>query len=500
VEPRHRRDAPVISPLCPLPPAAPTSDLFRTPKFATNPMNSKHLFLLGLLLGGAPLLPAATPPAIFNVRDYGAVGDGRQLETVAINQAMDTCAKAGGGTVYVPPGRYLTGTIVLKSHVTLELEAGATVLGSENPDDYPSTPSVWGDDKEVMAPLIYAADAENITITGRGTIDGQGAIWWKRLRLNDPRKYPPGPQTPEDFAEAKKLSRGRPHLIRLVRCEDVVIEQVNLRNSAEWHLHPTLCDRVRVDGITITAPATNAHNTDGINPEACRNVQILNCRIDTGDDCVTLKSGVNELGRRMGRPDENITIANCVMYHGHGGVTIGSEMSGGVRNVAVTNCVFQGTDIGIRIKSQRGRGGVVEGVTASNIVMQDVPHPFVITTFYTSGDTPDEIHPVDEGTPRYRDFLFSNITARGARDAGAITGLRELPVENITFSNVHVQAATGLTCTNAKGISFLDVVIDTDKGPALILHNATEIDSARLRTRAPHADTPLVKADASAGG
>ena len=145
-------------------------------------MSPPPLLLLGLLLGCAPL-SAATAPGIYNVRDTGAVGDGRQLETVAINQAIDACAKAGGGTVYVPPGRYLTGTIVLQSHVTLELDAGATILGSENPDDYPSTKSVWGDDTEVMAPLIYATDAENITITGRGTIDGQGAIWWRRVGL-----------------------------------------------------------------------------------------------------------------------------------------------------------------------------------------------------------------------------------------------------------------------------------------------------------------------------
>ena len=260
-------------------------------------------------------------------------------------------AEAGGGTVYaLPPGSYLTGTIELKSHVTLELDAGATILGSENPDDYPATKSVWGDDRQVMAPLIYAVDAENVTITGRGTIDGQGAIWWQRVRLSQPKKFPPGPANDAERAEAAKLSRGRPHLIRPVRCADFVLEHVNLRNSAEWNVHPMFCENVRIDGITINAPATNAHNTDGINPESCRNVQILNCRIDTGDDCVTLKSGINESGRRMGRPDENITIANCVMRHGHGGVTIGSEMSGGVRNVVVTNCVFQGTDAGIRIK------------------------------------------------------------------------------------------------------------------------------------------------------
>ncbi len=449
------------------------------------------LFSIAWLL--TPALPAATPPSLFNVRDYGAVGDGRRLDTAALNAAVDACAQAGGGTVYVPPGRYLTGTVALKSNVTLDLESGATLLGSENPEDYPSTPSVWGDAHEMMAPLIYAVDAHHVTITGRGTIDGQGAIWWHRLRLTEPKKFPPGPQTEADRAEAAKMSRGRPHLIRPVRCTDVVIEQVTLRNSAEWTIHPMWCERVRVEGVTILNPATMAHNTDGIDPESCRNVQILDCRIDTGDDCVTLKSGLNELGRKMGRPDENITIANCVMYHGHGGVTIGSEMSGGVRNVVVTNCVFQGTDIGIRLKSQRGRGGVVEGLSVSNIVMQDVPTPISISSFYSGNDQPSEVHPVDEGTPRFRDLLFSNISARGAKAAGTILGLREMPVENVTLTNVHIEAQTGFSVTDATGVTFQDCVIDTAKGPALMLDRATDIEHRRLRTRAPHPGVPLVQ-------
>lgn len=452
----------------------------------------KNAFVLLVALGLAASLWATTPCALFNVRDYGAIGDGRHLDTTSLNAAVAACAQAGGGTVYLPPGRYLTGTVTLQSHVTLEIDAGATILGSENPEDYPSTQSVWGDSHAMMAPLIYAVDAENITITGRGTIDGQGAIWWHRLRLNDPKRFPPGPQTDNDRAEAKKLSRGRPHLIRPVRCTDVVIEQVTLRNSAEWNVHPMLCDRVRVDGVTILNPATNAHNTDGINPESCRNVQILNCRIDTGDDCITLKSGLDELGRRMGRPDENITIANCVMYHGHGGVTIGSEMSGGVRNVVVTNCVFQGTDNGIRFKSQRGRGGCIEGVSVSNIVMQDVSSPFTIVMFYAGKDSADEEQPVGEGTPRFRDMLFSNITARGAKVAGVITGLREMPIERLTFSNVHLAAQRGFSITNAKDVSFLDCTIDTDHGPAVILENTAEIETTRLRTHVPHAGVPLV--------
>jgi len=459
------------------------------------------LAVAALALASAATHAAVAAPesggSTFDVRRYGAAGDGKQMDTAAINRAVAACAATGGGVVEVPPGTYKTGTIVLKSHVTLQLDGGATLLASTEPTDYPLEADVWETGKQIVSPLIDAHDAENITITGRGTIDGQGAIWWRRLELAQPKRGMPGAQTADEKAEAAKVAHGRPHLIRLVRCKDVAIEHISLKDSPEWNVHPLLCESVRVDGLTITAPTTS-HNTDGINPESCRNVQILNCRIDTGDDCVTLKSGMNELGRKMGKPDENITIQNCVMMHGHGGVTIGSEMSGGVRNVTVSNCVFQGTDIGIRIKSQRGRGGVVEGLTVSNIAMQDVPHPFTITTFYMGNDTPGQTFPVDEGTPRFRDFLLSNITARGAKDAGSVTGLREMPVENITFSNVHIQSQTGFTCTNTSQIAFRDVVIDTASGPALALHNASATDTARLSTRTPHEGAPLVAPDSVA--
>jgi polygalacturonase len=454
--------------------------------------------MAALLLFSAPRLLAIT--AIFNVRDYGATGDGHTLETRAMNAAIDACAKSGGGTVYVPPGRYLTGTIQIKSHVTLDIDAGATVLGSENIDDYPAMENPWGklDPRtDWISPLIYAVDAENIAVTGWGTIDGQGAIWWRRVELNDAKKFPPGPQNDAERADAALLSRGRPNLIRFLRCKDVVIEDVNIRNSPAWNIHPLLCEDVRVEGVTITNPPAQGHNTDGIDPESCRNVQILNCRIDTGDDGITLKSGLDAAGRAMARPCEDITIANCVVYHAHGGVTIGSEESGGVRNVTVANCVFQGTQNGIRIKAQRGRGGVVEGISVSNIVMQDVPTPFTITSFYMGRDKPEDVYPVDEGTPVFRDMLFSNITARGATNAGAITGLREQAVEDLTFSNVHIQAKKGFAITNAKDVVFLDSIIDTASGPAVMLRNAAGIDVTRLRTRAPHQDAPLVQ---DAGG
>jgi polygalacturonase len=438
------------------------------------PVSPWRFFLLWFC---ASALHAATPAAIFNVRDYGAVGDGHHPDTAAINQAVAACAQAGGGTVYIPPGTYFTGTIVLQSNLTLDIDAGATVLASDNILDYPLVDDPWQPGSKRIAPLIWAEDAKNITLTGRGTLEGRGQWWWPLDHGGVPRGSEPAQlQPPRDGP--------RPQFIRLLRCQNVRIEYLTLHNSPEWNIHPLLCEDVRIDGITITSPARSA-NTDGINPESCRNVQISNCRIDTGDDCVTLKSGADEPGRNLGRPDENITVTNCVMLHGHGGVTVGSEMSGGVRNVVVANCIFQGTDNGIRIKSQRGRGGVVEGISVTNVVMQDVPHPFTITTFYMGKDQPGDTFPVSDGTPRYHGFLFSDISARGARDAGSITGLREMPIDDITFTNVHLQAQKGFTVADAKNIVFNDVVIDAAQGPALTLHNSTNIDAHRLHSGTP---------------
>ncbi|HZM02550.1 MAG TPA: glycoside hydrolase family 28 protein [Candidatus Saccharimonadales bacterium] len=450
-------------------------------------MNQSLFFFLAFAISAG----AASGPALFNVRDYGAKGDGAALETAAITRAIDACAGAGGGVVYVPPGNYLTGTLILQSHVTLQIEAGATLLGSENPEDYPLRADPWGIEGQIICPLIYAEDARNIALTGRGVIDGRGQVWWKRHRLAHPKNGQPVAVTPSEIDEAKKVNHGRPRLVRFVRCQDVLIEQLHFTNSAFWTISPLFCQFVRVDGVTIQNPVPSP-NTDGINPESCQNVQIVNCQIDVGDDCVTLKSGMNEAGRRLGKPDQDITIANCVMMQGHGGVVIGSEMSGGVRNVTVANCVFHGTDIGLRVKSQRGRGGVVENFTACNLSMDNVTHPFVITTFYQGNDQPGDKFEVNEGTPKFHDFLFSNISARGARDAGSITGLREWPVDGVAFSNVHIEAQTGFSCVNAKNIQFHDVDIETAQGPSLTLRACENIDSARLTTRTPHAQTSLV--------
>jgi polygalacturonase len=423
-----------------------------------------------LLLAVAPCLGAAP----FNVRDYGAVGDGQHKDTAAFAKAVAAARKAGGGTILVPPGLYLTGAIELQSHTTLEIESGATLLGSPDPADYPLREDAWGIGRQEISSLIYAEKAEDVTIRGHGTIDGQGQHWWRRMGWPSRLKVARDQRTPEELAQLALLANGRPQLIRLVGCKLVRVEGLHLINSGSWTIHPLMCEFVTVDGVTIENPVPSP-NTDGINPQSCRHVQIMNSRIDVGDDCITLKSGINEIGRKVGRPNENITITNCVMLRGHGAVVIGSEMSGGVRNVVVSNCIFQGTDVGIRVKSQRGRGGVVEGFNAANIVMQDVKSAFTITTFYQGADKPTDVFPVNEGTPIFRDFHFTNITARGSKSAGEITGLKEMPIGGFTFRDVHIQAQTGMKITNAKDVAFLDSSIQVKEGEPFIIVGSSGI-------------------------
>ena len=237
------------------------------------------------------LIAGCAPAAVYNVRDHGAAGNGTVKDTAAIAKTIAAATQAGGGVIYFPPGRYLTGAITLASNLTLEVDAGATILGSPDPEDYPLRDSGWGDGRQERSSLIWAEKAENVTLRGHGTIDGQGQYWWRRMGWPDRRRVPQSQRTPAELAELAKLAGGRPGLINFIRCKYVAIEQVHLKNPGSWTVHPLLCEFVRVDGITIENPVPSP-NTDGINPEACRNVQIMNSRIDVGDDCVTLKSGI----------------------------------------------------------------------------------------------------------------------------------------------------------------------------------------------------------------
>ena len=362
----------------------------------------------------------------FNVRDYGAVGNGQTLDSPAIRSAIDACAANGGGTVYLPAGQYLTGSLFLRNNISLHLDSGAVILGSENPDDYPIVHNRWeGKHQDTYAPLITGQNLNNITVTGRGTIDGRGAIWW----------------------QAKKdgtLAHPRPRLISFSDCSNVLIEGITAINSPSWTINPVHCQNVNIHGITIINPA-DSPNTDGINPDSCRLVRISDCYVSVGDDCITIKSGTEHEHPDRYAPCRDITITNCTLERGHGGVVIGSEMSGGVKNVVISNCVFIGTDRGIRIKSRRGRGGSIEDIRVSNLIMDGVFCPFTMNLYYHIGEhgntnvSDKKPRSVDDTTPRLRRIHFSHITAREVKHAaGFLYGLAEMPLEDISFTDVSI--------------------------------------------------------------
>ena len=355
-----------------------------------------------------------------------AVGDGLANDTRALQAAIDETARRGGGTVRIPAGRYVTGSVVLRDDITLHLEAGAVLLGSLDPGEYPPVEARWeGRHQVTHAPLIGGKGLRNVAITGRGTIDGRGAPWWAKHRQ-------------------KTLEHPRPRLISFSDSSNVLVEGITATNSPAWTINPVRCENVTVTRVTIFNPP-DSPNTDGINPDSCRDVRISDCHIDVGDDCITLKSGIETEDPDKRGPCENIAISNCTMAHGHGGVVIGSETSGDVRNVVIANCIFTGTERGIRIKTRRGRGGVVEDVRATNIIMRDVLVPFTMNLYYNAHAKGDPVvadrgpRPVDEGTPRVRRIRFGEITARDAHHAAAfLWGLPEMPIEDVAFSDVTV--------------------------------------------------------------
>jgi hypothetical protein len=455
-----------------------------------------------VLAGGMAWAGGQPRPPFHDVRDYGAIANDQGKDTEAIAKAIASAVTAGGGTIYFPAGQFLTGPIHLKSNITLHLDAGAVLLFTQDFNDYlPMVKSRWeGTEVTNFSPCIYAYRAENIAIEGRGVIDGQGRVWWDYMRTArqggaaaEPSKWSKlfAEANPDSPLKGRYAAMGnflRPPMIQPFECRNVRIEGVSLQNPPFWTINPVYCDNLTVTGISIKNPG-DSPNTDGINPDSCRNVHISDCHISVGDDCITIKSGRDADGRRVGRPCENITVTNCTMLDGHGGVVIGSEMSGGVRKVAISNCIFDGTDRGIRIKTTRGRGGAVEDVRVSNVVMSNIRRsPFDLNMFYER--VPQEA--VSERTPVLRNLHFSGVIVKGAPAAGFMLGLPEMPIEDVTFTDIHIDAEAGLSCSEAKNIVFRDMRIDTKKGPALICESVSGLEIAGFATLAPHEDTAVV--------
>ena len=471
----------------------------------------KRVALLILVLlavrdaGAAPAAARKPGPAFFDIRSYGAVADGKTKATAAIRKAIDAAAAAGGGTVVFSGGTYLTGPIHLKSNITLLVEAGTVLKFSSDFDDYlPMVRSRWeGTEVVNFSPLIYGNKVENVAITGRGLIDGSGEPWWKTYRdlkeqLGKPVAKPSKWQA--EFArlntaradwpdDRRWLENGflRPPLIQILDCKNLAITDVTVKNPPFWTINPVYCDGVTIRGITVDNPE-DAPNGDGIDVESSRNVHISDSHISAGDDCIALKSGRDAQGRKIARPVENVTITNCTMVRGHGGVSIGSEMAGGARRIAISNCVFQDTQRGIRIKTTRGRGNVVEDVQVSNIVVRDLKYEAVaLDMFYTAA--PPE--PVSERTPRVRNVHISGITGT-AKGAGVMLGLEESRLDDVTLTDFDVTTETGLVIRNADHVTLRSVRINTQGGPVISAENATNLRLYDVGTSAPHPGTPAV--------
>ena len=285
----------------------------------------------------------------------------------------------------------------------------------------------------------------------------------------------------EDFTGVREALR--PNMVKLTRCQHVLLDGPTFTNSAAWNVHLLLCQNVTVRNVTILNPWWS-QNGDALDIDACRDVTVEHSLFDAGDDAICIKSGKDEPGRKRGVPCENIAIRNCTVLHGHGGVTIGSEMSGGVRNVSVTNCLFRGTDIGLRFKTTRGRGGVVENVDVSNITMHDIRHEAIsLNMYYFVKDPRPE--PVSERTPIFRDFHIRNVTCHGAARAIEVRGLPEMPVRNVTIENVRMRATRGALLSDANDVTLRNVHLEVDEVPAVHAHNVSNLKAENVSGTGP---------------
>src|SRR6202167_451642 len=372
-----------------------------------------------LLLALAQCCGAAAH-AICDARSYGAKADGTTKDTLALQKAIDDCARKGGGVVQLARGTFLSGPIVLKSHITLQIDAGATLLGSQDRADYPRMTEMRED---AIQPLINATNAQDISIRGGGTIDGAGQPWWAEVYAH---KGSP------DYVAAK-----RPRLIFFDHCKYIVIEGVTIQNSASWQVTLYYSDGVTLRNAKILAPE-HSPNTDGVDPFSAHHVAISHMTIDVGDDNVAIKSG-QPGSPGPDDPSTDITVTDCTFLHGHG-MSIGSEVSGGVQNVHVARVHFKGTANGVRVKSNRDRGSDIGHLDFRDVIIEDVATPVLITEYYPRIPERDSAQPVTRLTPHFHDISITNLSATGAKTAGFIVGLPESPITSIALSNVHTTA------------------------------------------------------------
>jgi polygalacturonase len=487
-------------------------------------------------------MPRVKEPQIPNNRvvitEFGAVGDGLTKNTQAFEKAIAAAAAKGGGTVVIPRGLWLTGPIVLRSNINLHAEAGSMIIFSKDFNDYPLVKTSFEGLNTVRCQSpISGRDLENVAITGSGTFDGSGEAWrpvkkskmtdaqWKALVasggvLSDDSKtwYPSEiskkGDTKDNFNVPIHFTRMeqfeavkdfmRPVMVSLISCKKVLLDGPTFQNSPAWNLHPLMCTDVTLRNLKVRNP-WYSQNGDGLDLESCKNAVVYNNTFDVGDDAICFKSGKDKDGRDRGIPTENVIVKNNVVYHGHGGFVVGSEMSGGVKNVHVSNCTFMGTDIGLRFKSTRGRGGLVENIWISNIDMINIPTQAISFNLFYGGNSPvldegqsastearvEKLVPVTAETPSFRNIYMKNITVAGADEALALQGLPEMNLQNVKLENAVLKAKKGISAVDADGIELKNVKVMVTKGPAITIYNSKNIKVEGLTY--PGTKEPVVK-------
>ena len=462
------------------------------------PILAPEEFFASAPSGNRRTMPSpATPVAnvVFNVRDFGARGDGRNPTTAALQSAIDACAKAGGGKVVVPAGRYLTAPLFLRSNLELELLSGAVLLGSTQFSEYPAIEGRWeGLDRTVFASLLTGMDLENVAITGNGILDGQGTVWREAHHETEELRKKTGlsGREPENPV-GSPLRWPRPRMINLYRCRNVRITGLSLRDCPSWNVHPVSCENIWIQGLSIVNPRDSA-NTDGIDPDSCRNVRISDCYISTGDDCIILKSGYKHIPGKPFQPTENVVVTNCVFGEGHCGVGIGSETAGGIRNVAISNCVCEGTRRGLYIKTARGRGSVIENIQAVNFAMRNIENTAVaVNMFYSPADR-ERTAPVDETTPTVRNIHFAGVSVSGSARSIVFEGLPERPIESLSLRNVAVDSSSnGVICSQVNRLSLENVRVVCDQGPTIEVSDVRELDLVQFGAAGKTAQQPAIR-------